>query len=365
VSRAAWTALLGGLLLLAAAAFDTESLYVPGVALAAAGICAAGWVSLAVAGARVERVPGPHAVQEEEPWPLRVRVVAGIVPAPGGELLEPLLARPLPLAGRRSRSARIEVRFERRGRRSLAPARAVIRDPLGLAARELASGDATEVLVLPRIEPVEAAGGGAIGRLLGEALEGNGDGGRRATAAEVEVDSLRPYAPGAPASRIHWPTVARTGTMMERRLVAGAASRPLVVLDPRSPAGPEALDRAVRAAASLCFHLARAGGCGLLLPGDRRPLELGTDLRGFPAAHARLAVVEEADGAPAASGAQRTGAVVWVSAARPQVALAAIRRAGVPARYVVTPAGEGVRAAFRVAGCAGRPVAATARAAAA
>ena len=30
----------------------------------------------------------------------------------------------------------------------------------------------------------------------------------------------------------------------------------------------------MRAAASLCVHLARAGGCALLLPGDRRPTVL-------------------------------------------------------------------------------------------
>jgi uncharacterized protein (DUF58 family) len=365
VSRAAGTALLGGLLLLAAAAFDTESLYVPGVALTGIGIGAAAWVALAAAGARVEREPGPHAVQEEEPWPLRVRASTGQLPAPGGELLEPLLGRALPLGGRRSSRARIEVRFSRRGRRALEPALLVIRDPLGLAVRELRSADAAEVLVLPRIEPVEAPGGGAAARLFGAGLEGDGDGARPTAAAEVEVDSLRPYEPGAPASRIHWPTVARTGTMMERRLVAEAASRPLVVLDPRSPAQDDALDRAVRATASLGYHLARAGGCGLLLPGDRRPHEVGTDLRGFAAAHARLAVVEEDDGAPSVEGVRRRGAVIWVSPAEPRAALAALRSAGVAARYLVTPgSAPNLPAAFAVAGCTGLRVPAAARAAA-
>jgi uncharacterized protein (DUF58 family) len=365
VSRALGTAVLGGLLLLAAAAFDSESLYVPGVALAGLGVGAAAWVGLAAAGARVAREPGPHAVQEEEPWPLRIRALTGALPAPGGVLVEPLLGDALPLAGRRSQRARIEVRFSRRGRRALEPALLRIADPLGLAARELRTEDALEVLVLPRIEPVAAPGGGAAARLFGAGLEGDGDGARPAAAAEVEVDSLRPYMPGAPASRIHWPTVARTGTMMERRLVAEASSRPLVVLDPRAPVDADALDRAVRAAASLAFHLARGGGCGLLLPGDRRPHEIGPDLRGFAAAHARLAVVEEGDGVPSVQGIRRRGAVIWVSASEPGTALGALRSAGVPARYLATP-GSGGRgpAAFAVAGCTGRRVPPVARLAA-
>ena len=48
---------------------------------------------------------------------------------------------------------------------------------------------------------------------------------------------------------------------------------------------------AVRAAASLCVHLARKDGCAILLPGERRPIEIGHDLGAWPAVHARLALV--------------------------------------------------------------------------
>ena len=51
------------------------------------------------------------------------------------------------------------------------------------------------------------------------------------------MESLRPYREGAPASRIHWPTVARVGTLMERRLLADSDSQPLVVVDPTHPSG--------------------------------------------------------------------------------------------------------------------------------
>ena len=157
---------------------------------------------------------------------------------------------------------RINVRFARRGRRVLEPARLVIRDPLRLLSREIVHEDRNEVLVLPRVEPVTAPGGGGAG-----AGEHGGAGidagviGRRldASLAELEIDGLRPYREGAPASRIHWPSVARSGEMLERRLVAELDSAPLIVMDPSAPSGEEDLDKAVRAAASLCVHLARDG----------------------------------------------------------------------------------------------------------
>ena len=49
--------------------------------------------------------------------------------------------------------------------------------------------------------------------------------------AAVDVDGLRPYRPGTPASRIHWPAVARGAGLIERRLQADGDSRPMIVLD--------------------------------------------------------------------------------------------------------------------------------------
>ena len=120
--RPVLTGLLGTAFVLAAATFDTASLYVPGVSLLALALGAVGWVVLASRGATIERRAGPHTVLEEEPYPLRVEVQSGVLPPPGGELLEPLLGWPVPVAGRWSRRLRINVRFSRRGRRVLEPA---------------------------------------------------------------------------------------------------------------------------------------------------------------------------------------------------------------------------------------------------
>jgi uncharacterized protein (DUF58 family) len=351
------TLLLGVALCLAAATFDSVSLYVPGVALIAIAIGATVWVLLAAAGASIERRPGPQSVAEEEPYPLRIEVRSGALPPPGGELVEPLLGWPVPIAGRWSRRVRINVRFARRGRRVLEPGRLVIRDPLRLYSRELVGEGHDEVLVLPRVEPVTAPGGGGAGAGEQGGL-GNDPGilGRRldASLAELEIDGLRPYREGSPASRIHWPTVARRGEMLERRLVAELDSAPLIVVDPSAPGSEEGLDKAVRAAGSLCVHLAHQGGCAILLPGDRRPIEVGHDMGAWPAVHVRLALVEAGPAPSAATLGPRGGAVIWVSGADLRTAPRALERLPAGARIFVSPTAlAGVRPLFEVAECTG------------
>ena len=357
VARALATTALGLALVLAAATFDTPSLYAPGIGLAGLAIAATLWVRLAARGASVTRAPGPPTVVEEEVYPLRLLVGAGLLPLPGGELHEPLLAFPVPVGGRWSKRVRVEVRFSRRGRHRLEPAVLAIRDPLGIHELEVRGEDGGDLVVLPRVEPVEARG---VGGGPGESARPGGDGrpaGLRldGSVAELELDGLRPYRMGSPASRIAWPAVARTGEMLERRLAADADSAPLVVLDPSRPTSEEDLDKAVRAAASLCFHLARAGGCAILLPEDRRPIEVGPDLGTWPRVHARLALVGP-QGGPPSSLAARGRVVFWVSSAGGRLPRA-LQRVGATARYLVTPSPSPLyRTLFTVAGCSAQRV---------
>jgi uncharacterized protein (DUF58 family) len=142
--------------------------------------------------------------------------------------------------------------------------------------------------------------------------------------------------------------------MLERRLVAELDSAPLIVVDPSNPASEEALDKAVRAAASLCVWLGRADGCAVLLPGDRRPIDIGHDLGAWPAVHARLALVDE--GVAPAGGVlgPRGGAVIWVTGADLRATPRALERLPAGSRYVVAPGAlPGVRPSFEVAGCTG------------
>jgi len=360
MSRALGALLLGGALTLAAMVFGTGSLYVPGVALLLASLGALIWVGLAAAGAGIDTQPGPPTVEERRPYPLRMTVHTGLLPAPGGQLESELLEEPVRLAGMSARRLRIDVQFERRGRRIIEPPSFTIHDPLRLVSQTVRDGGGdAELLVLPGIEPVMAPSGSGgsgsgspgDGRTTAAALRGAAVG----SAAELDLDGLRPYRTGTPASRIHWPAVARSGEMLERRLTAESDSAPLVVLDASRPPSDEALDAAVRATASLCVFVARRGGLALLLPGDRRPTVLPADLTGWPAQHARLALVAPASQRPPLARARRSGAVIWVSA-RPDPPRDLIR-ATAGAGWLVTPLGhDGGDADFEVAGCGGRRI---------
>jgi uncharacterized protein (DUF58 family) len=284
---------------------------------------------------------------EEDPLTVRIEARGGRLPLPPGWIDEPLLPEPVRFqAGRRVARVRVEVTFGRRGRRLLAPPALVLRDPFGLAQRVVAGHEVDELLVLPRVEPVQVAGGGAdAGALVGRAS--------LTAAAETEIDGLRPHIEGSPASRIHWPAVARGAGLMERRLIAEADSRPLVVLDPRFPATPEALDAAVRAAASLTVHFARRGGCALLLPGDRRATVIGADLLAWPAAHVRLALIGDATGPALHLAQHRRGVIAYVAARAVDRAPRGLGRTPGGTLLVIPGELPARRPAFTVAGCAG------------
>ena len=351
---------LGGALLLAGALFDTPSLYVAGGALVALAAAAFAWVVLSARHVRVRRAPGPATAVEGEPYPLRVSIERGRLPLPGGELRDPALERPLALGLNPPRLVADQVRLGRRGRRRLEATTLLVRDPLRLCSREVRSAGTAEVLVLPRTEPVQPVGdraGGGAGDGLREGGGESGDRGlglRPAPSPASELDGVRPHEDGVPASRIHWRTVARTGELFDRRLISGAEFSHAVVLDSSLGRETEALDKAVRAAASLCLHLAPAGGCALLLPGEARPISVDPRLGGWPGAHARLALVEADDGPPAPPARGHRGLTIRVSAMTQAPDARELARIAVGASHLVAPVEiPSVAPAFSVAGCSG------------
>jgi len=344
----AGTLSLGALLGSAGFLLDAEPLLVAGSGLAILAVCCLAWVGAAARGATVERSVGERRVIEEEPVAVRI-VVRSPRPWPGGEVHDPLLAAPAPVRALRRRAVvRIETRFARRGMRRLGSAALVVRDPLGLARREVRGGEDVEVLVLPATFPVLAAGvsGGEQRPGALPALQ--------ASAVLTEVDGLRPYREGAPAARIHWPALARGAGLLERHLRADADSRPLVVLDSSAPSGEQELDAAVRAAGSLCLELARGGGCAILLPGERRPRPVEPNLSAWPAVHVRLALARPGPAPSLGPLGARTGPVFYVAAralGRPPAH--ATRCAATRLVLVVPRPLAGREAAFTVAGCHG------------
>ncbi len=349
--RALGTATLALAFGLAAAMLDAEPLWVPAATLALIGVGSAAWVGFGARGVRITRTLGARRVMEDEPVTIVLDVRAGRLGLPPSKIADPLMPAPVALRGGTAGGrVRIEVRFGRRGRRVLALPRVVVADPLGLVTREVGArpsplGD--DVLVLPRIEPVVAAAGGGDATRIARL-------GIPAVGAEVELDGIRPLREGTPASRIFWPAIARGAEPQERFLSSASESRPVVVLDPRGAVSDEALDAAVRAAASLARALAQAGGCSVLLPGDRRPVELGETLAGWPHIHARLALIGAVSGPSLATLAQRRGPIVLVSARMRAKMPQALGPAHGATRIVVVPGTLPDRKPlFAVAGCSG------------
>lgn len=354
--RALAVALGGILLLVVALAFDTAPLLVPAVAFVAIGALTPGAVWVSALGAAARRLPGEQEVTEGVRFKTVVLVSAGPLGIYGAELCDPLCPAPVPVsigpAAAGGGEARVEIvaSFARRGRKSLDAPELRIADPLGLAPVIKRGRERMDLLVLPRTEPVAWSRRGAGGSrhslahgVLADAF------------AASEIDGLRPYRPGTPASRIHWAALARGAGLLERRLRAEQESRPLIVLDSRCTEEALArLDMAVRAAASLVLDLARRGGCGLLTADGGRALEIDSRLAGWPAARTRLALLAPTRRAPALAAHRRPGQIFYVAAepvGRPPQIL--IETGGV----LVLPAGlaapDGCASVFTVSGCVG------------
>jgi uncharacterized protein (DUF58 family) len=279
------------------------------------------------------------------------------VPLPGGVVTHRLAQGPVPID---ASPPQLEITNLRRGWRRVDPATLVVADPLGLARTRVQAAASPSVLVLPRIENVvlrAPAMNGVEDAIPGGAQVGHGAAlGKRAL--DFEVDGLRTFRPGTPASRIHWPILARTGELVERRLVGGAGDSPVVVLDAEHPVDGDALDRAVRAAASLCFHLASAAGCLLVLPGERVPLRIDRALRAWPQAHACLALVQACATPPDPRIVRTAGAAFWVSGTGTIPSLPPALAGGTAYLVAAAPVDLG-EAAFTVAGCEGHALSAT------
>jgi uncharacterized protein (DUF58 family) len=362
VRRSLGVALAGVLLTLAAFTFDAAPLFVPGVAFTLLGALTPLWVSASARSATVERRLLADRVIEGEPVEAMIEVCRGPLGLPGGEVLDPLagtpvsLNRPLSLiAGGTKADVRVVARFARRGLRRLEPPSLIVRDMLELAsATRVGQGKVQELLVLPRTERVKWAA-----RDRGHRAEGSDARQSEEPLSAVDIDGLRPYRPGTPASRIHWAALARGAGLLERRLRADGDRRPLIVLDERCAVPDEHLDAAVRATASLTLELARNGGCRVLLPGERRAVSVEADLASWPGVHARLALVE--GGAqtrpPSIAPGTRLGPVFYVAAKPVERLPAALSGYGGAACVIVLP-NELVQklsapASFEVSGCRG------------
>lgn len=143
----------------------------------------------------------------------------------------------------------------RRGEFFVGPSRLEFGDPFGLRRHVLATREQSPVLVVPRVHALdsESMAAAALTGTSGERLGSD------------SFESLREYAPGDPIKRIHWPTSARVGTLMVKRMVDTTVPWLLVVLDVNARAydragalfedfDADAFEESVDTAASWAWH---------------------------------------------------------------------------------------------------------------
>ena len=132
----------------------------------------------------------------------------------------------------------------RRGSFTLGPLVTEVNDPLGLARRLRTAGAGTRLVVHPRILPLRWPVAARAAQREGSAATVQDDG--------QEFATLREYVPGDDVRRVHWPSSARTDTLLVREDLVERLGRVIVVVDLRRPLwSPAALEVALEGAASV------------------------------------------------------------------------------------------------------------------
>jgi uncharacterized protein (DUF58 family) len=159
-----------------------------------------------------------------------------------------------------------EVTLPARGRRRLPRLRATTGFPFGLFVK---TGPPLlydeEVLVYPAVHPVRS-------RDVGRAVNGETTARRRGRGHDLY--NLRSYRAGDEPHLIHWPTTAKTGSLMVRELEEDTTEDTRIVLTGAGAGGAERVERALSEAASLALHLLRRG-LGVELAGAAGFVALG------------------------------------------------------------------------------------------
>lgn len=118
------------------------------------------------------------------------------------------------------------VPTNRRAVLTIGPARSVKGDPLGIARREVVSGEAVELYVHPRTTRLPSIAAGWLRDLEGQTTND-------LSTSDVAFHTLREYVPGDDRRHIHWRTTARLGTLMVRQFVDTRRSHLGLVLTTR------------------------------------------------------------------------------------------------------------------------------------
>lgn len=180
-----------------------------------------------------------------------------------------------------------------RGRHQLGPLEIDVSDSFALGRTRFQFRETESLVVTPAIEPLLGIPTAPIGTGRGETAA------RHLFRTGEEFSAMREYQVGDDLRRIHWPSVARTGSLMIRQDESARRSAACVFLDTRSSALGTAqspgFEKAVSAAASIGVHLGRSG-FGLRLAAGAGPVVPVTEESLLDA----LAAVTESAGGPLA-----------------------------------------------------------------
>jgi uncharacterized protein (DUF58 family) len=162
-----------------------------------------------------------------------------------------------------------------RGRYQLGPLVVDVSDPFALIRQHLEFDEREELLVTPEIEDLSTAPDVALGPSVGASRT------RNLFRSGEDYYTMRQYQEGDDLRRIHWPSVARTGSLMIRQDESSRRASGFLFLDTREGSlgksrGP-AFERAVSVAATLGSMLARGGFSLRLATADTQPVALSED----------------------------------------------------------------------------------------
>lgn len=166
-----------------------------------------------------------------------------------------------------SQSISYERVASQRGKYALGPLAVQLSDPFVLTTRQEEVAARSDLLVAPTVEELEGLPPALFGSGRGESYS------KQVFRSGDELYAMREYQIGDDLRRIHWPSVARTGTLMIRQDEVARRASAILLLDARAlllgKAHTPAFEKAVSAAASLGRLLAQRGfKLRLALPGE-------------------------------------------------------------------------------------------------
>jgi uncharacterized protein (DUF58 family) len=166
-----------------------------------------------------------------------------------------------PLLRGEVRRAAYRLPTTQRGILAVGPMRITHTDPLGLVKRTTIAAGQQQIMVYPRVDPIDPPGLPNRRDIVGESIA------RVRSRRFDELAGLRAYVPGDDLRLVHWPSSARAGELVVRLQEQPEPIGVTVVLDLRRSAHHSAgsVERAISAAASVIVAAARHGRRTVLL----------------------------------------------------------------------------------------------------